>query len=167
MAPHFRLSQKSSLLRIRANPRRGFALFSALNGLRIHPLLRFLKAKGDFAVCGRRQGLLALDLGRFFCKKSSAKKLQKGFATSSFGGQQTANFLFSLNQFFRNINISICTLGMLVKIHGRHTEGRCFRKTHISRNRSFEYLVGKMLFQLLKHLKSKVKSSVKHGYHNT
>jgi len=42
-----------------------------------------LKAKGDFAVCGRRQGLLALDLGRFFCKKSSAKKLQKGFATSS------------------------------------------------------------------------------------
>jgi hypothetical protein len=63
--------------------RRGFALFSALNGLRIHPLLRFLKAKGNFAVCGRRQGLLALDLGRFFCKKSSAKKLQKGFATSS------------------------------------------------------------------------------------
>jgi hypothetical protein len=80
-----RLSQKSSLLRIRANPRRGFALFSALNGLRIHPLLRFLKAKGNFAVCGRRQGLLALDLGRFFCKKSSAKKLQKGFATSSTG----------------------------------------------------------------------------------
>ena len=82
-ARDFRLSQKFSLLRIRANPRRGFALFSALNGLRIHPLLRFLKAKGDFAVCGRRQGLLALDLGRFFCKKSSAKKLQKGFATSS------------------------------------------------------------------------------------
>ena len=55
----------------------------SLNRLRIHPLLRFLKAKGNFAVCGRRQGLLALDLGRFFCKKSSAKKLQKGFATSS------------------------------------------------------------------------------------
>ena len=95
MAPHFRLSQKSSLLRIRANPRRGFALFSALNGLRIHPLLRFLKAKGNFAVCGRRQGLLALDLGRFFCKKSSAKKLQKGFATSSTHPDFGVRFVFN------------------------------------------------------------------------
>jgi hypothetical protein len=44
-----------------------------------------LKAKGNFAVCGRRQGLLALDLGRFFVKKLR-KKLQKGFATSSKDG---------------------------------------------------------------------------------
>ena len=87
--------EKVSFRLTRANPRRGYrtqcnwvhwknALRSSCANelacpsfqpfrLKIHPFLRFRKHLRDFAVCGRRQWLFALDLSRFFIKKLRKK----------------------------------------------------------------------------------------------
>jgi len=63
---------KVTLTQTRKTPGEGFPLFRPFR-TKNSPFLRFLKAKGDFAVCGRRQGLFALDLSRFFIKKLRKK----------------------------------------------------------------------------------------------
>ena len=59
----------------RENPRRGFSLFLC-QSKGIHPLLRFVNDRGNFALCGVRQGLRALDCASFW--KSLTKTFTRG-----------------------------------------------------------------------------------------
>ena len=55
------------------NPIRGFSLLYAFQGIQFTLSRVFERIWGNFAVCGQRQGLFALDLSRFFIKKLRKK----------------------------------------------------------------------------------------------